>query len=136
MYEYFNKATTITITFKNPILTYATEGISPRDLPADIELNYDHVENESCAFPVCINKENIDLKQYRDIIYQAYKASIKIHKVAQEYDGNEYDTYVLFFIDDKHKIRLYEIIGEESFRGKAKVDRKMIKDELELVTLL
>ncbi len=137
LYDYFNKSTTINITFKNPILTYAQEGISPRDLPADIQLTYDHVINPSHAFPkINIINENIDLKQCKDIIYQAYLASAKIHKVAEQYDGQEYNEHALFFVDDKNKVQLYEIIGEEAFLGKADHDEDMIREELKLVTLL
>ena len=131
---YLNKSTTISITLKNPILTYGQEGISPRDLPADVELYYENISNPSCAFPkINIKKDNFDLNRYKDIIYQAYTASVKMHKVSERYDGEEYSEYALFFVDDKNKIWLYEIIGEESFLGRANYDEKMLKDELELV---
>lgn len=134
LYNHFNETTTISVTLKNPILTYGQEGISPRDLPADIELCYDHVSNASCAFPkVNIKRDNFDLNKHKNIIYQAYMASIKMHEIAKEYDGEEYDEYALFFVDDKGKIWLYEIIGKESFLGEAKHNKKMIEEELKLV---
>ncbi|MEI3395074.1 MAG: hypothetical protein V8R82_05125 [Clostridia bacterium] len=137
LYDHYNKSTTINITFKNPILTYAQEGISPRDLPADIQLTYDHVSSPSHAFPkINIINKNIDLKKCKDIIYQAYMASAKIHKVAEQYDGQEYSEHALFFVDDKNRVQLYEIIGEEAFLGKADYDENMIREELKLVTLL
>lgn len=134
LYDYQNKSTTISITLKNPILTYGQEGISPRDLPADVELYYENISNPSCAFPkINIKKDNFDLNRYKDIIYQAYMASVKMHDVSERYDGEEYSEYALFFVDDKNKIWLYEIIGEESFLGRANYDEKMLKDELSLV---
>lgn len=134
LYNYFNKSTTISITLKNPILTYGQEGISPRDLPADIELYYESVSNPLCAFPkINIKKDNFDLDKYKSIIYQAYMASVKMHSVSERYDGEEYSEYALFFVDDKNKIWLYEIIGEKSFLGKSNYDEKMLKRELDLV---
>lgn len=133
--NYLNKSTTISITLKNPILTYGQEGISPRDLPADVELYYENVSNPSCAFPkINIKKDNFNLDRYKDIIYQAYLASVKMHEVSERYDGEEYSEYALFFVDDKNKIWLYEIIGEESFLGRANYDEKLLKDELNLVS--
>lgn len=132
--NYLNKSTTISITLKNPILTYGQEGISPRDLPADVELYYENVSNPFCAFPkINIKKDNFDLDKYKDIIYQSYMASVKMHDVSEKYDGEEYSEYALFFVDDKNKIWLYEIIGEESFLGRANYDEKMLQDELSLV---
>lgn len=137
MYNYFDKTTTISITLKNPILTYRQERISPRDLKADIQLTYDHVSNPICAFPVInIKNENFDLEKYKNVIYQAYMASTKIHDVASNYDGEEYGEHTLFFIDNKEKIWLYEIIGEEAFLGKTKYNFDIIKKELEYIKLL
>ena len=134
LYDYFNKSTTISIALKNPILTYGQEGISTRDLPADIELYYKTVSNPLCAFPkIKIKKDNFDLDKYKNIIYQAYIASVKMHGVSERYDGEEYNEYALFFVDDKGKIWLYEIIGEESFLGRANYDDKMLREELNLV---
>lgn len=132
MGDFFDKSTTISITLKNPIATYANEGVSPRDLPADIQLTYDHVFNPDCGFPnVDIVKDNIDVSSYKDIIYQAYMASSKIHEVAHTYDGLEYSEHTLFFVDNKNVIHLYEIVGEESFVGRASCDLELIKSELQ-----
>lgn len=137
LYDYFNKLTTINITFKNPILTYMQEGISPRDLPADIQLTYEHISSPSHSFPkINVINKNIDLKQCKGIIYQAYMASTKIHKVAEQYDGQEYNEHALFFADNKNKVHLYEIIGEEAFLGKADLNEDMIRKELDFITLL
>lgn len=134
LYDYLNKSTTISITLKNPILTYGQEGISPRDLPADIELFYDHVSNPYCAFPeINIKKEKFNLNRYKNIIYQAYIVSTRIHQASERYDGTEYNEYALFFVDDKYKIWLYEIIGEESFLGRSTYNEKELKEELKLV---
>ncbi len=132
--NYLEQSTTISMTFKNPIKTYAIEGVSPRDLPADIQLTYDHVHSENHAFPkIDIKKEGLDLKNIRHLIYQSFKAASKIHNVSEEYDGTEYSTHTLFFVDKSHRIRLYEIIGEEAFLGKAKVDTSMLRTELDLI---
>lgn len=134
LYDYLNKSTTINITLKNPILTYRQEGISPRDLPADIELYYESVSNPLCAFPkINIKKDNFDINEHKGIILQAYMASVKMHSTSEKYDGEEYNEYALFFVDDKNKIWLYEIIGEESFLGKSNYDKEMLKQELDLV---
>lgn len=136
MGNFLDKSTSISISLKNPIITYGEEGISPRDLSPDIELEYDNVTNPLCAFPkIRIKNENFDLEKYKSVILQAYMASIKIHKVAEFYDGDEYSEYTLFFIDDKYRIRLYEIIGVESFLGKTKCDLNMIMEELNRVSL-
>lgn len=132
--NFFDKSTTISITLKNPILTYGQEGISPRDLPADILMTYDHISEPLCAFPkIEIKNDNFDSQLYKNVIYQAYMASVKIHNIAEMYDGSEYKEHTLFFIDDKCKVWLYEIVGEESFLGKAKCDMNMLKDELSLI---
>lgn len=132
--NYIDESTTISITLKNPILTYAQDGISPRDLPADIQLNYAHISNPHCAFPkINIKKEDFDLEKYKNIIYQAYMASVKLHEVAEQYDGQEYSEYALFFVDNKHNVKLYEIIGEESFLGKSKYNEKAIREELDYI---
>lgn len=135
MGNFWDKSTNISITLKNPILTYGQEGISPRDLPADLFVTYDHISEPSCAFPeIEIKKETFDLYLYRNVIYQAYMASAKIHEIAEMYDGEEYKIHTLFFIDDKYKVWLYEIVGEESFLGKSKCNMNMLKEELALVT--
>lgn len=134
LYDYLNKSTTISITLKNPILTYGQEGISPRDLQADIELFYDHISEPSHAFPkINVKKDDFDLDKYKNIIYQAYMASIKIHEVSKRYDGEEYNEYALFFVDNKYRVWLYEIIGEESFLNRAVYNEKELKEELSLV---
>ena len=136
MGDFYDKSTTISMTLKNPILTYGQEGISPRDLPPDIQLTYDHVSNPNCAFPkIDVQTEHFDLDTYKNIIYQAYQASTKIHEVAEEYDGDEYSEHTLFFVNHKDKVQLYEIIGEESFIGRASYDPTMIRDELDLIML-
>ncbi len=132
--NYQEYSTTISMTFKNPIKTYAMEGISPRDLPADIQLTYDHVTSEQHAFPkIDIKKPNIDLKSIRHLILQSFQAASKIHNISEEYDGKNYSTHTLFFVNKSHRIRLYEIVGEESFLGKSKIDEQMIRNELDLV---
>ena len=90
------------MTLKNPILTYIQEGISPRDLTPDMQLTYNHISNPNCAFPTIeIQNKGVDLDQYKEIIYQAYLASIKIHEVSELYDGSEYSEHALFFVDTK-----------------------------------
>ena len=134
LYDYYNQSTTVALALKNPILTYAEQGISPRDLPPDIELSYNHVFNDSCAFGKIERlSSNVDLDEYKNIIYQAYLASIKIHQIVKEYDGDEYSEHALFFVDDQHKIHLYEIVGEDSFLCKASKDDKMIRAELDFI---
>ncbi len=133
--NYYDKSTSICLTTKNPILTYKNEGISPRDLKADIKLEYNYVNNPTCAFPTNIVKnDQFNVNEYKDIIYDAYLASIKMHDVGAYYDGKEYREYALFFVDKFNKIHLYEIIGEESFLGKSNQDKKMIDEELNMAT--
>lgn len=134
--DYLEKSTSICITFKNPITTYSQEGISPRDLVADVRLFYERISDPSRAFPSVIEKaENVKLEDCRDIIYQAYMASVKIHEASEMYDGDEYNTHTLFFVDSRNRVRLYEIVGEESFLGRAKRPDKMINSELDYVHL-
>lgn len=135
--DYIDKSTTISMTLKNPILTYGQEGISPRDLPADIQLDYDHVSNPFCAFAkVAIKKDNFDLEKFKNVICQAYLASSKIHEVSEMYDGEEYSEHALFYVDEKYRVRLYEIVGEESFLGRSRYDGNKIRDELGYVCSL
>lgn len=137
IYDSLDKSTTISLTLKNPILTYGREGVSPRDLPADIQLTYDRVCNPFFAFPqIDIKKDNIDFEKYKGVIYQAYMASIKIHETSELYDGKEYREHTLFFVDNKYRVWLYEIIGEESFLGRAKKNIDVIKDELNYIKFL
>ncbi len=132
--NYETTTTYLSMTFKNPIKTYAIEGISPRDLPADIMMSYEHVSSEYHAFPkIEYKKEGLDLKSIRHLILQAYQASAKIHEVSRRYDGEEYSTHTLFFIDKAHRINLYEIVGEESFLGRSEVNKNQLRRELDLV---
>ncbi len=134
LYDYYNQSTVLALALRNPILTYAEQGISPRDLPPDIELHYDYIFNDSCAFAKIKSKSpDIDLNEYKDIIYQAYLASTKIHEIANNYDGDEYSEHALFFVDDKYKIHLYEIVGEDSFIKQANDDSNMIRAELDFI---
>lgn len=134
LYDYYNQSTVISLALTNPILTYAECGISPRDLPPDIELVYDHVSNSSCAFgKISKLNPNVDLEEYTNIIYQAYLASMKIHQAANQYDGDEYSEHVLFFVDNQQNIRLYEIVGEDSFIKQANCDSDMIREELDFI---
>ena len=134
LYDYYNQSTVVSLALTNPILTYAERGISPRDLPPDIELVYDHVSNSSCAFgKISKLDSNVNLDEYTNIIYQAYLASTKIHQAANQYDGDEYSEHVLFFVDNQHNIRLYEIVGEDSFIKMANCDSNMIREELDYI---
>lgn len=134
LYDYYNRSTSISLTLKNPIQMYGEKGISPRDLPADIGLWYDHVSNTCCAFPkVTVKRDGLDLGLYKNIIYQAYCASAKMHEISVQYDGNAYHEYALFFVDRNQRIWLYEIVGEESFLGCAKHEEMLLNRELELV---
>lgn len=134
MTRILDKSTTISLSFKNPIKTYAQEGISPRDLDADIQLTYDHIGSENHAFPsVKVNSKQVSLKSLRYLILDAFRASSLLHRVSALYDGNEYTTYTLFFVDKQKKIRLYEVIGEEAFLGKRNQPYSMLREELDLV---
>ncbi len=132
--NYEDTSTYISMTFKNPIKTYAVEGISPRDLPADIMMYYEHISSEYHAFPkIAHKKEGLDLNSIKHLILQSYLASAKIHEVSRRYDGEEYSTHTLFFVDKAHRINLYEIVGEESFLGRSKVNENQLRRELDLV---
>lgn len=128
-----DKSTTISLTYKNPILTYANEGISPRDLKADVEATYDRVSDMEHSIPEIVNKSDKPISLSRDILVQAFDAARKIHDASLAYDGEEYNEYTLFYVDALGKVKLYEIIGEESFLKKAKKMPEVVRDELDIV---
>lgn len=128
-----DKSTTISLTYNNPILTYANEGISPRDLKADVEATYDRVSDMEHSIPKIVNKSDKPISFSRDILVQAFDAARKIHDVSHAYDGEEYNEYTLFYVDALGKVKLYEIIGEESFLKKAKKMPEIVKDELNVI---
>lgn len=135
--NYLNKETSINITFQNPIETYATKGISPRDLFPDIEMNYSNVVDLHCAFPIVhIHRQVKDLESCREMIAQAYLASQKLHKISEEYDGTDYSNYALFFVDKNCHIWLYEVVGANSFVKDAPIDKQKIREELDVVKSL
>lgn len=129
----FEENTTIRLTYKNPIITYAEEGISPRDLKADVKIEYDRISDKEHSFPKIINNSNKSIKDCRDIIVQAFDASKKIHDTSLAYDGDTYNEYTLFYVDSNNKIHLYEIIGEESFIKKAKKMKDIVGEELDMI---
>lgn len=129
-----DKKTIISLSLKNPIKTYIQEGISPRDLDADVQLLYDHIDSIDHAFPsVKIKADNIDLNSLRYLILDAFRATITLHSISAEYDGDEYSVYALFCVDRQNKIRLYEVIGEEAFLGKCNQPFSILRDELDFV---
>lgn len=134
LYDYYNRETVVSMTLKNPIRMYGENGISPRDLPPDIELCYDHVLNTSAVFPRVKTKcAGFDLSRYQSVLYQAYQASVKLHAVSEVYDGLEYSNYALFFVDVAGHVWLYEVIGEAAFLRKEKYDPVMLARELDVL---
>lgn len=131
--EEYEKNIVVGVTYKNPIITYGTEGISPRDLPADIEATYSRFTDLEHTFPKIVSNGKYPIADSAKILLQAYEAGLKLHDSAFSYDGEEYNEYALFYVDCKGNIKLYEVVGEESFLGKSKVDRDLIKDELNFI---
>lgn len=132
--NYYDLSTSISLSLKNPILTAMNEGISPRDLPADVFLNYEHVFSPNASFPkVKITNENANLEELKDIIYQAYVASLGVHEVGQKYDGDNYEEHVLFFTDKSKNVWMYDMIGKMSFLQEEEADAKKINQELDYV---
>lgn len=125
--------TNLSITFKNPILTYAKEGISPRDLPPDISLTYSRVNNPLVAFPNIITGHRPDLVKHRGTITEIYRIASRLHTIGFAYDGAEYCLYALFYIDNTGRTRLYEVIGEKAFINAERVDMTAIMDELNFI---
>lgn len=126
LYDYLNTSTSISLALKNPIITAMTTGISPRDLEADIYLDYDHVFSPSASFPeVTVTKENVNINDLKDIIFQAYCASLGIHQVGKKYDGDNYEEHVLFFTDNSRKVWLYDISERASFLKESEVNEEL-----------
>lgn len=132
--DYYDTSTTISLSLKNPVLTAMTEGISPRDLPADVYLNYEHVFSPNASFPrVTVTNDEANLDDLKDIIYQAYVASLGIHEIGKKYDGDNYEEHVLFFTDKDKNVWFYDMIGKMSFLQAEKCDRELIDKELDYV---
>lgn len=128
-----DKSTTITVSYKNPIKTYATEHVSPRDLKEDVVATFERMTDIEHSFPKITNNSPYPLKKAQSIIVQAFDASRKLHEASSLYDGETYDNYILFYVDQLGKIRLYEIIGAESFVNRARKPRELIREELDIV---
>jgi hypothetical protein len=130
-----DKSTTITVSYKNPIKTYATEHVSPRDLKEDVVATFDRMTDEEHSFPKITNKSSYPLRKAQSIIVQAFDASRKLHEASSVYDGSIYDNYVLFYVDQLGKIRLYEIVGAESFVNRSRKPQDLIREELDIVKI-
>lgn len=126
-------STTVTVSYKNPIKTYATEHVSPRDLKEDVVATFERMTDLDHSFPKITNNSPYPLKKAQSIIVQAFDASKKLHEASSVYDGDDYDNYVLFYVDRLDRIRLYEIIGAESFVNKSRKPRDLIREELDIV---
>lgn len=131
--DMFDTNTVVSVTYKNPIITYGTEGISPRDLPADVEAFYSRITDFDHTFPKVKTNNKRPLKDSMDILLQAYEAGLKLHDSSMVYDGSEYNEYALFYVDKNGRIKLYEVVGDDSFLGRAKNDRELISEELGLI---
>lgn len=125
-----NKNTTITITYMNPIKTYAEKHISPRDLPPEVTVKYDRCSDMDHSIPQITNISDMPTKKNQQIIVQAYDAARKLHDASLAYDGLEYNNYILYYVDKNNKINLYEIIGEKSFLNKENIPNNLIRQEL------
>lgn len=129
----YDKNIVVGITYKNPIITYGTEGISPRDLPADVEASYNRITDLDHTFPKIVSNGKYPIMNSMDILLQAYEAGLKLHDSASCYDGKEYNEYALFYVDRNGRIKLYEVVGDESFLGRARKDNDLVRDELSVV---
>ena len=125
-----HKDTTISLTYMNPIKTYAEKHISPRDLPEEVIAKFDRYEDMEHAFPKITDKSTHSVRERQQILVQAFDAARKLHDASFAYDGLDYNNYVLYYVDKNGKINLYEIVGEESFIKKAKVPTDLINEEL------
>ena len=128
-----NKNTTITITYMNPIKTYAEKHISPRDLPSEVTFEYDRCSDMDHSIPKIKNISPMPTKMNQQIIIQAYDAAKKLHDASLAYDGLEYNNYILYYVDKNGKINLYENIGEKSFINKESIPNDLIRQELNRV---
>lgn len=125
-----DKNTVITITYQNPIKTYAEKNISPRDLPEDVVVKYNRLSDNDHSFPEISDKSNHPKQETQSILLQAFDASLKLHDISFAYDGTDYSNYVLFYVNNKGKINIYEIVGEKSFINKEEKPIQLIKKEL------
>ncbi len=131
------KSTTLSIMLKSSIKEYQLTGTSPRDQAVDLQLTYNHLSDLSHSFPkIEIKKENVDLEKIKFLITKLFLLANKIHKASELYDGEEYGTHTIFYVDKTLKIILGEITGEDSFIKKAKVDRNLLREELDIVKRL
>ena len=128
-----DKTTTITISYKNPIKTYALEHVSPRDLSEDVVANFERFTDDEHSFPRIETNGIHPIRKAQSILVQAFDASKNLHEASLVYDGNDYSNYVLFYVDRLGKIKLYEIIGAESFVNRARKPRELIREELDIV---
>lgn len=99
----------------------------------DKSTTYDRVSDMEHSIPKIVNKSDKPISFSRDNLVQAFDAARKIHDVSHAYDGEEYNEYTLFYVDALGKVKLYEIIGEESFLKKAKKMPEIVKDELNVI---
>ncbi len=128
------KSTTLSIILRSSIKEYQLTGTAPRDLEVDLQLTYNHLSDLSHSFPkVEIKKEHVELEKIKFIILRLFLLANKIHEASEIYDGEEYASHTIFYIDKTLKIILGEITGEDSFIKKAKIQPNILREELNII---